>query len=147
MNLNGTGTKNLTKNPALDAQPSFTSDGREILFVRDWDIWIMSASGGNQRPAVTRPGFDEWPHMARGRIVFHSTWAGSYDLWSARASGKELRRLTFDDFGNEAWPVGSPDGSMIAYQDDGVIATANADGSDAVALIEGDFPSWSIDTL
>lgn len=53
MNADGTGTKQLTKNSALDAYPSWSPDGTKIAFTSnrdgDLDIWVMNADGSEQR--------------------------------------------------------------------------------------------------
>jgi WD40 repeat protein len=58
----GGGLVNLTAGVCCSGQPSFTPDGKQIVFERfdlntfDDGIWIMNADGSNQRPLI-----DPWP--------------------------------------------------------------------------------------
>lgn len=49
----------LTRGSAYDAQPRYSPDGREIVFVSDRagseDVWVMGADGGNPRPITRDP--------------------------------------------------------------------------------------------
>jgi Tol biopolymer transport system component len=143
--------RNLTNSGGtLDAQPSFTTDGK-ILFMRDYDIWSMTATGQRPQRLTSDGATNEWPHMSPtgSRIVFHSTRAGSYDIWSMRPNGRDLRQLT-DNPDNEAWPTWSPDGSTIIFGWRGDLATVGPDGgaivpfptADGCGGAGGDFPSW-----
>jgi Tol biopolymer transport system component len=54
MNADGSGKRNLTRNPAQDGSPSWSPDGRRIAFVsnrdgRDGGIYVMNADGSGQR--------------------------------------------------------------------------------------------------
>jgi Tol biopolymer transport system component len=60
MNANGSGQRNLTRNPAFDADPAWSPDGRKIAFVSHRDgsygIYVMNADGsGQQRLAQRSP--------------------------------------------------------------------------------------------
>ena len=87
------------------------------------------------------------------RIVFRSDRDGDFEIYSMKADGSDLRKLTnntaYDDF-----PVWSPDGKKIAFVSDRdgptEINVMNADGSRLRRLTQDNgpvnaFPAWSPD--
>ena len=66
MNADGSEKKRLTNNPAVDIAPSWSPDGRKIIFQRgtseeDMDLYIMNPDGSGQIKVTTNPDYDGHP--------------------------------------------------------------------------------------
>jgi hypothetical protein len=92
------------------------------------------------------------PVSAIGHIVFAANKDGRYSIYTVKADGNELTRLT-DGKGNDFSPAWSPDGKKIAFtstrEGNADIFVMNADGSDQKKLTqdteEDTSPKWSPD--
>ena len=78
INFDGTGLKRLTDAPGYDAEGSYSSDGKQIVFTSmrdgDPDIYIMNADGSNVRQITNVPGYDGGPFFSPDDkwIIFRS---------------------------------------------------------------------------
>ena len=58
VNANGSGQRNLTRNPAYDGDPAWSPDGRKLGFVSNRDgsygVYVMNADGSGQRRLAQR---------------------------------------------------------------------------------------------
>lgn len=61
-NADGSEVRNLTNNPAYDAEATISTDGSKIVFTstrdNDIDIYVMDADGSNVKRLTTEPGYD-----------------------------------------------------------------------------------------
>jgi Tol biopolymer transport system component len=149
INVDGTRERRLTDSPGLDGFPSWSPDGRRLVFATDragggnWEIYVMGSDGTHQRRLTNTPEEDEaapdW--SPGGEKIAYVTDIASEDpsIHVMNADGSGRRHLAS---GN--WPSWSPDGKRMAYttyHDIGAqfrLAVMNADGSDQHSL--GDSP-------
>jgi hypothetical protein len=84
INVDGSGLKRLTNDPAMDGLPTWSPDGRAIAYASnsggEWAIWALSAGGGSPQklfPMVGPPDgkvfFDQ--NNSRGWIEERLSWA------------------------------------------------------------------------
>ncbi|HSF60930.1 MAG TPA: hypothetical protein VLA69_04495, partial [Gaiellaceae bacterium] len=149
MNADGSGQRNLTRNPARDGHPDWSPDGRRISFGRGRQAWVMNADGSGQRSLTPAAGWrssgPDWSPDGR-KIAFGGrapTSPPDGGIFVSNADGSERRRLT-QRGESPAW---SPDGRKIAFGErDGGIYVMNADGSERRRLTQsGGSPAWSPD--
>ncbi len=111
----------LTSGP--DRSPAWSRDGMWIAFssMRDgrWDLWIVSAQGGEPRRITDDAAMDTHPSWSPdGKLlVFSSDRSGNADLWTVRVSNGALSQVTTDP-GTDLEPAWSPDGTRIAFTSD-----------------------------
>jgi TolB protein len=121
INIDGSGERRLTTDPAFDSAPAPSPDRRSIAFASDrseqMQIYVMSADGSGVRNLSNSESFDYYPAWSPDgqRIFFQrqSTETG-FDIWVMDADGSDQRRLTSLP-ANEAGASMSPDGSTIVF--------------------------------
>jgi TolB protein len=119
MNVNGGGVKRLTSAPSIETAPSFSPDGKQIVFESDrsgsQQLYVMPAAGGEARRISFGPGRYGTPVWSpRGDLVaFTKQNAGRFHIGVMRLDGSEERLLTasFLDEG----PTWAPNGRVIMF--------------------------------
>jgi TolB protein len=125
-NLDGSGLRNITNNPAVDTSPSWSPSGKQIAFTSSRyggfsQIFICDADGANVRRIIKEGGAADVPTWSPdGRwIAFH--WKGrlsnAHDIFIAEVSSGMIRQLTASQGNNES-PSWSPDGRHITFESD-----------------------------
>src|SRR5687768_3840064 len=112
----------LITNPGFDSDPSFSPDGKSVLFVSDRDgnseVYIKDLDGSPPRRLTNHPAHDEFPTFSPDgtQIVFNSNRHDeNFDVYLMNVDGTGLRRLTTWNSDEEIRPgCWSPDGTRIA---------------------------------
>jgi Tol biopolymer transport system component len=152
----GTGTKNLTPDPAIDSEPAWSPDGQTIAFRREQgqtrgDIWAIDADGACPRNLT--PGRADEGNFAWSPDGTKLAFVRKRSLYMTEADGTNVRRLTtgLDVRGEYEW---SPDGKAIVVVvgwtlSERELFVVAVDGSGIVRLTDNDGeergPVWSPD--
>jgi Tol biopolymer transport system component len=147
MDADGSHPRNLTQNPANDEMPSWSPDGKRIVFTRalgmsgKWPnrkLFVMGADGSNVRQ-LTFGGDPDWapawsPDGAQ--IAFSSTRETRWNrIWIVNAGGGDPYPVTRDGW-NDMTPSWSPDGRRLLfdrrkrYTERDTLISVNRDGTD-----------------
>jgi Tol biopolymer transport system component len=124
MDTNGNFQKGLFESPEDDVSPSFSSDGKKIIFSsrrnKKFRISIGNSDGtGDTQSLGDNIGDNNSPKFSPdgSRIVFFSNRYGDYSIFVMNADGSNTKALT-SIFKNEYYPAFSGDGTKVAFHSD-----------------------------
>src|SRR5262245_12821229 len=141
---------------AQDSQPTFSRDGSQIAFNRDYDIYVMDAAVSPRRITNTANNSDPAWSPDNARIAFVSGRDGQSELYLMNPDGSNVVRLTHNVASGVGRPAWSTDSRRIAFNcqvesGNKDICAINPDGSGFVRLTadpESDSgTTWSPDGL
>ena len=119
----GRGAKPLLPHPSLDYNPSFSFDGRWVVFTSERggsaDIYRAHPDGSGLERLTDDPAFDDQaaPSPDGTTIAFVSSRGGNADIWLLDLRTHQLRNVTSHPAGDFR-PAWSPDGRRLAFSSD-----------------------------
>ena len=125
-NVDGSGRLQLTNDPASEDQPTWSPDGKTIVYRKlngkSFDLYLMDADGAHKRELVIDPAHDEkTPAFSRDgkRVVFFSNRDGlKWNLYAIDLETRKVERLTHEPV-EDKHPQYTPDGHVIFHSSRG----------------------------
>jgi Tol biopolymer transport system component len=119
INPDGSGKRQLTNNDTDDLDPSYSPDGKKIVYAGqdgpkgDLEIYTISASGGDKFQVTHNDVDEEWPtYSPSGKRIAYTPIEGVGGIYSVKAGGGD-KRLVAKGGGVPSY---SPDGKRVAYE-------------------------------
>jgi Tol biopolymer transport system component len=122
-NADGSHERRLLDGSVLDMNPSFSPDGRTVIFTSrrngSADIYRVRIDGSDLERLTDDPAFDDQAVISPEgrRVAFVSSRGGQADVWILDLSSRQLRNLT-NHPGGDYRPAWSPDGQWVAFTSD-----------------------------
>ena len=147
--LDGSSPRQLTFGDFPDYSPSFSPDGRRIVYEHYGVVWVMNSDGSDQHPVgwyyTYRPS---WSRDGR-RLTFYGNppHGSGYAIFTSNPDGGDVKQLTTTADGQTStMPAFSPDARRIVFERNNFLWLVNADGSGEHVLsldLMGSAPAWS----
>jgi Tol biopolymer transport system component len=161
----GSGFKVIADDGVNNGFPSWSPDGKRIVYKRGRQLVILTLADGKITPLTGESHWYNFPQWSpKGDVImFTSDRDGDFELYTIRPDGTDIRRLT-NVPGNDAHSIWSADGEWIVFssarmgfkdemalydrvpQPYGEIFAMRADGSDVRQLTDNKWedasPGW-----
>lgn len=138
MDFDGEGQVQVTKEGGLNLLPSFSPDGKSLLFTSyrydNPDLFEMPVAGGQSKRLSNRPGLNTGGRLSPdgSKIALTLSQDGNSEVYLLDRSGQKMERLT-KAWGIDTSPSWSPDGKRLAFVSSRAgnphLYLMNADGS------------------
>ena len=156
VNVDGTGLRRLTNNPAIDTSPTWSPNSQQIAFTSDRtgtpQIYLIGADGTGMRRLTYESYCDRptWSPAPFNEVAYSSRTGPGHDIKVLDLATNEVRQLTFGLGSNES-PSYSPNGRHVAFtstRGSGLkqIYTIGRDGKGlrrVTSTGNNEMPSWS----
>jgi len=155
-NVDGSGLRRLTNNPAIDTSPTWSPNSQQIAFTSDRtgtpQIYVIGVDGTGLRRLTYETYCDRptWSPPPFNEIAYSSRTGPGHDIKVLDLATNEIRQLTFGLGTNES-PAYSPNGRHVAFMStrgSGLkqIYTIRRDGNGLRRITSSgnnEMPSWS----
>ena len=134
VNLQGQDRREITTWAGFTNWPSFSTDGREVLFASskdgDFEIYVMHPDGSNLRRLTDSTGRDTRPRFSpdSSQISFVSVRDGNAEVYVMDRDGNRVRRVT-NHPERDDYPSWHPDGRQL-------VLTAERQGKTDLYLVD-----------
>jgi TolB protein len=112
----GSGYREIAEEGVNNGFPSWSADGKRLVYKRGKHLVIQSIADGKIVPLTEGTYYDNFPTWSpKGdAIMFTTDRDGDFELYTIRPDGTGLRRLT-NSPGNDAHSIWSDDGEWIVF--------------------------------
>ena len=119
MNADGTGTRRVTNTQHSDDHPTWSADGRWIVFAREGALYRVSSGGGTANRVGEGPGAAADPaYSPDGKLVAYDYRRPGFsikEIYVMNADGTGIHRIT-DLKDVSTSPAWAPGGDTLAFQ-------------------------------
>ena len=121
----GGGARRVTEDPAYEADPAWSGDGRQLAFNSNqpdprgtrWGLFVRPSDGSGQDVRLVDPvrvvASPDWSLDTK-----HIVYTDADDLWTVPTAGDRKPSIFLKTPAAEKEPVFSPDGRWVAYSSD-----------------------------